>query len=394
MYINQNNVQNKYKEADILRELKKVSTIQLVRNIVETSDSIALKVLLETRKLFRRNNTPPLLLPEYLLLLRNGIAHPDKFDKDIGELADCAYDLTLAKYSNLPNQAEKTQKLCRYYLRFTAVDCRNYYRAFLNCLQHPLDNADIKTNYQEEFHAGRLLQNLVFKNFLRSKMECRRYQPFKIRYTWNVSGIKLHLWYPSSLKASEFRTWLEKHSDPIDPNNPNEQERIQSLIYENFDRNFEVSLDDPDQSIQLPEGNSTSAIEHQEGHQFTNDLAKAVANRKSENIHRLRPGIRKLGKKVVKQIISQIFEALAEGEYNLSDFARRYGLSKATLSRFAGSRWSEKLEDAEKTEIPDLWRNTVKILSENQAFMETVLTTGFASEIKTVLDMIGPESDE
>ena len=369
--------------------LTKVSTDELIRMIVEESDKAALKALLETRKLFRLRDGLPLLLPEYLSILRNKLARPVEYDKDIGELADCAYDLTLAKYSNIPQNNENADRCSA---KFRSVDCRNYYRAFLSKIRHQIEQGKIHSKIQEELEAGKILQNLVYKNFLRSKLECRRYGYLSVRYTWVVGGHNIYLWYPSHLTADEFRNWLEKHANAFDPQNPNENVRMQELVAKELGRAEFLSLDDPDRSVNLkvnsqPEG-------WWEGHQFVENLGKAVAARKAQNIEQLRPGIKIIGTYSVEQMVLQIFTDLSNDQYELSEIAAKYGISKATMSRFAGSKWFERIEGEKSVEIPDLWRNTANILAENAAFMEMVLNTGYAGELKKVLDRIEPVKDE
>ena len=87
-------------------------------------------------------------------------------------------------------------------------------------------------------------------------------------------------------------------------------------------------------------------------------------------------------------MILQIFTLLSAGEFNASRVADQYGISKATLSRFAGNMWFEKTEGEDNFKIPDLWRNTAKILAGNPTFMETVITSGLVGELEDVLDMI------
>ena len=376
------------------KALKSESTLHLIRMIVEESNIAALKVLLETRKLFRLRNGPSLFLPEFLSILRNRIARPLEYDKYKGEIADCTYDLTLAKYFNFPDSKNESDKFCGYSIKFTGVDCRNSYRAFLRKMHDKKVELKISSQAEEEFYAGRILQNLVYNNFYKSKLECIRLASSKTRYEWRVKGVKFTLSYPSYLSATRLKKWLEKNIEDIDPEKIGEQGRIQSMIDKNFKPGYQISMEDPNLPTMLSREKDNNGMDWWEGYQFADNLAKAVAKIKVRNIYRLRSGIQKLGKEAVEQLILEIFKDLSEEQYNVSKMALKYGISKSTLSRFAGSRWFENLEDNKKIEIPDLWQNTVKILAENRAFMEMVLSTGYAGELKKVLDMIDPERDE
>jgi len=90
-------------------------------------------------------------------------------------------------------------------------------------------------------------------------------------------------------------------------------------------------------------------------------------------------------------LILQIFSDIALGEYEATQIAQHYGISKATLSRFAGSMWFEKTGDNKSVTIPDLWQNTAGILAGNHVFMETVLTSGVAGKLEEVLGLIKKE---
>ena len=117
----------KHLQADRWKTLTRESTVELARRIVEDSDRLALKVLLETRTLFRLKNGRPLLLPQFLVKLRDRMAPPKRHSLHQVEMADCVYDATLLKYSNFPDLRNKASGS----LRGAKVDCRNYYRAFL-----------------------------------------------------------------------------------------------------------------------------------------------------------------------------------------------------------------------------------------------------------------------
>jgi hypothetical protein len=388
---NQSRANLKDLEAERSKSLTGESTVELVRRIVEGSDRLALKVFLDTRKLVRLRDEPPLLLPEFLLKLRDRLAPPQRFDIDQGKLADCIYDLTLAKYSNFPDLPQKKPDSSDYFHRATGPDCRNYYRAFLRSMQYLIDHGEIGNQAQEESLAGRVLQKKVYKNFSWSKLECERNTPFSIRYTWNVEGIKLTLWYPSYMTANEFREWLKVNIKNVNPEAPNEQGRIQDLIDANLKRGYHISLDKGKMGETLGTEEECPSIELHEGLVFVGSLAKAVAGEKVKNSDKLRPAIKRLGKKAIKSLILQIFSDIALGEYEATQIAQHYGISKATLSRFSGSMWFEKTGDNKSVTIPDLWQNTAGILAGNHVFMETVLTSGVAGKLEEVLSFIKKE---
>jgi hypothetical protein len=251
-----------------------------------------------------------------------------------------------------------------------------------------IDQGKVKSRIEEELVAGITLKNLVNRNFCFSKLECERSSPFSVRYEWKIGEVVLYLWYPSHMKVKEFKQWLKKKVKDVNPTAPNEQKRVQSLINANFSPGRYVSLDEPSARRASSIEDAASLVDFYEGFGFVGSLADTVAYRKAKNIDKLRPGISKLGKKALERLILQIFSRLSAGEYKAVRLAEQYGISKATFSRFAGSKWVENIGNKEVVNVPDLWRNTAKILAGNPAFMETVLISGFACKLKELLEYI------
>ena len=371
-------------ETERWKALTKEATVELVRLIIEDSDRLALSVLLDTRRLFHLKDEPPLLLPEFLMKLRDRLAPPVNPAIYRDEFEDCVYDLTLAKFSNFPDSSSSDG----YSLKATGVDCRNCYRAFLKSIQSKIAQEKSESQSQEESLAGKTLKNLVYRNFYWSKLECERDMSPSKRYTWKVNEHKFTLWYPSYITVDKFKAWLKENVKDVNPKAPDEQKRIQSLINATFSIGGYISLDEPTVQGTSGKEDAASSVEFYEGFGFVGSLADTVAQEKIENIDELRPGIKNLGKRTIERLILQIFSRLLAGEYNAGKIAKKYGISKATFSRFAGSKWVEKIGDTDVVIIPDLWRNTAKILTGNPAFMETVLTSGFACKLKEILTYI------
>ena len=386
----------KEKNAETLKAsltaLRKESTVQLVRRIVESSDKPALRVLMEERKLFQLKGERPLLLPEFLLKMRERLAPPEQCDIYDCDLADCAYDLTLLKYINFPDETEVNGNRRNSSLKGSRVDCRNYYRPFLCLMEGKIKKGAFVSQAEEEFTAGQLLNKLVWKAFLFSKLECRRSSLFSVRYNWEVNGVRFTLWYPSYMTAKEFREWLDAHFRDIHPDAPNEQKRLQAIIDANLKRGYNISLDVPGGAVsKLHIEDEPCSLEVYDGYGIVKRLADIVAQEKVENMHELRPSIKALGGRTLKRLILQIFSDLSSGDYETSRLADQYSISRSTYSRFAGSKWLEKKGDDEVTAIPDLWRNTAQVLRGNPVFMETVLICGVAGGLEEVLDLIERE---
>lgn len=373
--------------------LTKEPTVELIQRIAESSDRLALTVLLETRRLFGLGEEPLLLLPDFLRKLRDRTTSRRGFGTNDARFADCAYDLTVAKYSHFSGAIARSPNPRERPLRGMRVDCRKYYKAFVTSFESQRRRKGTSNQLEEEVEAGKLLQRLVVRNFLWSKKECERGTSFAIRYAWKVDGATMYLWYPSHMTAREFRMWLDENVKHVNPGAPNEKKRIQALIDQNLGRSYHVSLEESGVLRILKEKEEISSLDTQEGRMFGRNLADVVAHEKAQNIEALRPAIKALGKGVLKNLIGQIFSEIQNGEYKITRVASRYGLSKATLSRFAGNSWFEKMDGGRNISVPDLWKNTAHVLAENPVFLDTVISSGFAGRLREVREIIENERE-
>jgi hypothetical protein len=377
--------------------LRKEPTVSLIRRIVEDSDVLAIKVFHDTRTIFFYRGKW-LRFVEFLNALKmkwEGILNREESHMKVHEVLDSTYDLTCAKFQNFPVQHRRKNGPrddesgdSRGFAE--NVDCRNHFRAFLKEMNKRRRDGKFKSEADEEEEAGKLLKGLVVWHFGRSLKDSLRHSPHSTRYELKIKGKKLYLSYPSHMKPKEFRDWLAQNAMPINPDAPMEKDRIQELIKERLGYGQNIPLDDT--SI----GNKLGADydhlpERKEGERFSDGLAASVAKEKSENLDKLRPAIRNLGKENVFNLVTRIFSDIRDGSYELSSLAREYGLSKAALSRFAGSEWFKGLEHKSKEAIPDLWTNTASLLANHPPFMEAVENAGYAGKLETVLNIIDPK---
>ena len=204
------------------------------------------------------------------------------------------------------------------------------------------------------------MQGLVRRQFYLALLEIKRQlNPFRSRYDWKVSGGgTLTLYLPVAIKGLERRTWLEENIENPDPSREGERERIQSIINRAFINHRIVQLEDA-QNIADEKPRSS----HWPDDGSEPSLAEVVAEEKAHNIKKQRPAVKELGTEKLKQLILRIFDEIRDTDYSDGKLAHDFGLSKGTFSRFAGSKWYKK-----ETSLPDLWRNTAKILAQDPAF--------------------------
>ena len=185
------------------------------------------------------------------------------------------------------------------------------------------------------------------------------------------------------MTGKELRAWLDRHIDNPDPYKPEEIQRIQDKIDSYFSRHSEILFDEKLASETMNAVDLTTGMTPNK----TNELMLTVAKEKAFKIDQQRPAIRAIGKDALYQLVIRIFDDIYRGNYEDIRIAEDFGLSKATFSRFAGSKWSEKL-GKEKVEIPDLWKNTAKILASETDFTELALKAGVLPKLKKVMGVI------
>lgn len=346
---------------------------RVVQRIVQDHDRAALSELHNHRTVFHMGEGTGLRLAEFVAVLREA-AVADAWANDVERLFDCAYDLTIDKFANLPDEEGAKE----------GSDCRNYLAAFLRHLDGR-KLVDVSSSpIEAEAQACRSLQSLVRFHFWTSCVECgRRINGLVRRYRWQVNGAALTLHMPTYLSAAECREWLIAHVPDVDPSRPGEQRRVQaladSLLQHCYVRPF--STIEQIQQLLVEEENGLQSL----GESFVQDLAHAVAAEKSAFVHLQRPAIRSIGVNSLFKLVRRIFEDVQAGTYNEAALASEFGLSKATFSRFAGSQWQRDTNGGAHRVVPDLWRNTAQTLFNIPEFREAAQEAGILPIVCGVL---------
>lgn len=339
--------------------------LRLIDRIVQYSDRQALTELSDYRILYRSKDKTPYRLAEYIdLLCRQKQAFQGNgYDNRVLEMA---YDLTVDKFSNLPQSSDAMPPD-----KQQGPDCRHYFMAFLHYVRESLHlTPDTVKGPYDELTTTNVLRNLVTRHFDLSCQESERYSNELVRrYAWKVNGRTLYVWLPRSMPGQHCRRWLEENIPQLDPTRPNERERVQALINQRLPRPRMIPLHRIQDSkyMSFPEKDAIPISVEQEV--TVKGLAAVVAQEKADNIHLQRPAIRRLGKAKLSRLILEVFHQLAEGLYQEKQIAASFGLSHATLSRFAGCRWNKLQHDKLTKAVPDLWRNTAQTLSGHSRFV-------------------------
>ncbi len=341
----------------------KFSLHDLLVLIVVENDLSALQELHDKRTVFQYGHQSRLLLAEYLKCLKDSTSV-----KGSCQFVDQAYDYTIDKFSNIPKMS-----VCQKYNgKSTGPDCRKYYQAIVNDI-----SKESSKNLLTDLLSARKLQGLVTRHFFLSLREIKR-SSHSSRYNWKLPNGSISVTMPKSISGSRRLVWLQQNITDPNPKCVEEQQRIQEIINQRLGTGEPVYLD----NSKLPGWCVANAVYSQKqrfkvnGVDFIDTVAEAVAEEKSQRISLQRKAIKVLGKQRLKTMILRIFEDLGNGNYKDIRICTAYGISKATFSRFAGSRWNKN--------IPDLWSNLAQVIATNHSFIETARNAGVWDRINHV----------
>jgi hypothetical protein len=257
-------------------------------------------------------------------------------------------------------------------------DSRLYFNAFIKYIDRSFIKKPPKDQFEKETRAAWAMQGLVNRQFYYSLLEAKRsIDPFWTRYYWNINGHTICVWLPVTIEGKKRRSWLERNIKNPDPGRNGERNRVQASINRLLVREQIVPINE---AARIP-NDTENPIWEEPGISFKDSLANVVAEEKAKNIKQQRRTIRALGKPKLRKLILQIFESISHDDYQDSIIAKSFSLSKATFSRFAGSRWPNT-----DSSVPDLWRNTAQVLKDHHIFRQVAKDTGFWEQVITTVD--------
>lgn len=356
--------------------------LELARWIAFGSDRMALNELHENRRVFRYGQEDSLRMAELLFRLKeSGLAK--KWTGSDEMAMENAYDLTIDKFSNLPAADGERQRAPE----TRGSDCRYYYRAFY---EHVVARLPKKKRRRSQIKVEQMavakLQHMVIWHFHLSCLESRRRAQHLVRrYLWQKDGCTLGIWMPSALPGQQCRQWLETNVPDCDPTRVGERQRVQDIANRLLTRPRKIPLyavDGGADNIAAPMDSVSSMIEAEIS---MHGLARTVAEEKAQNIDHQRPAIQALGKEKLEQLVLGIFDGLVRDECCAKNLADAFGLSHATLSRFAGRRWRADEGGAFRKGLPDLWQNTARILASHSAFVEAANQARLLGDASSIL---------
>lgn len=362
------------------RPHSKAPLVKLAERIVHSHDQEALRELHNHRTPFRLRADRPMTFVEFVTALSETTWALRVCGCDRSAL-ELAQDRTIDQFSLLPdNRTEETH-------RGDGADCRHYFSRFLRTLKASGQNDNLDHSLQQEARAAWALQRLVVTQFRLSCLEARRScNPARSRYAWHLESGTLYVWMPASFSGHKRRSWLEDNVDAPDPSRPDERYRVQAIIDAYFGVARQFSFTSGAGAVADVSSTNDPLAAAIAAESTGYELAHVLAEKKADKIDQQRFAIRALGKDRLKTLILSIFGALANGHYVESQLAQAFGLSKATLSRFAGSRWRLSAR------VPDLWRNCAASVANDGPLVEAAEEAGVWMQIRSILRNSGDAS--
>ena len=355
-----------------------LSLLKLAERIAHNSDREALQELHNNRRVFYHGNNQPLHLVEFLNRLQQSKpawrwCHGD------AEILEEAYDLTISKFSNLPDLKKNDRKV-----RQKGPNCRYYYEAFIKHAAKKMDSESYQSDDDREQRVAQLLQTLIIRHFRLSCYErSRKSRGLKRQYLWKVNDHTMPIMLPTEITGQQRSQWLVDNIPDVDPTRPGERDRVQALVDRLAGKRKILSLEDIEKDRIAAISTRSQPVIEQEI--TVKGLADAVADEKVENIECQRDSIRQLGKRKLRRLIRHIFDRLASGQYEVVKIAKRFGINQTTFSRFAGSRWFTQAGKSRDYPVPDLWINTAQTLSGHSMFVRVADEAGILERVEEIL---------
>lgn len=354
--------------------------LRLAELIARNSDEKALQELHNNRKVFHYSiDRQPLRLAEFTDRLRQS-NHARQWCNGESEILERAYDLTISKFSNLPNLNKNCPGV-----KLEGSDCRYYYEAFVKQAAKTTDSDFRYRDDDKERQMAKLLQNLIVRHFRLSCQECSRSgRELTTRYLWQVNGHSMEILLSVDIEGRQRGKWLTDHILDVDPTQPGERDRVQDIVDDLTRKRNILSLEDIEENAIVR--NSPCSGPQIEQEITVKGLADVVAEEKAENIEIQRDAIQQLGKEKLRQLVRQVFDCLARGQYEVVKIAENFGINKTTFSRFAGSNWLTQSGKSHDYPIPDLWFNTAQTLAGHPMFVRVANNTGILKHVEKVLE--------
>lgn len=370
--------------GDTPMDYRSMPTDELIHRIAFCGNRAALREFHEKRRLFRIKDGPPLLLVEFVQMVLKEERRIRFFGLPTSAL-DRAYDLTIDKFSILPDcdatgcSPEPRDQV--HHLKRSGMNCRYQFRAIAKAIRlwhRTRPDADPLTT---EAATAQIIQRRVACHCWWSCLEAQRGHRWGwSRFHWQPPDGSVTVWMPRWMSGRQRRAWLEAHVAPPGSTDNGDKQRIQAIIDGHFGTPEPVPLNE--YSHTASQNSETQPVIDRliEYETAEHGLAEFVAREKAMRLDEQRGAICRLGRKRLIALIHRVFDELVTGRLEDHAIAAEFGLSPATFSRFAGSRW----KPGDGRRIPDLWRNTAQVVSCLPVFRSSAKAAGLWHRVESV----------
>ena len=301
-------------------------------------------------------------IPQYILQLKESRTLSLSESQMI---LDYAYDITIAKFSNIPSKTGD------------GIDSRYYYRAFLDYVILKLEGKNV---LQREIFTARKLRQFIDRHFKWSILDAKRKENGFVRsYTWKTGCSSYRINMPAVMTGRQCSDWLNDNIGVPDTDNAFEKERIQHIVNEQLFVPVKLSADADNFDLvsskaPLP---LCQVIDAELNRQ---SLADCIADEKADNLDSLRPTVAKIGSDNVRNLVKDIFEEINNDRYQPSLLAEKYNLSPASMTRFASIKWSRN-----SNSMPQLWQNLARYVVNSSKYSELLDQTRLSGKLLSMV---------
>ena len=346
----------------VLTGYSKYTVLVLVELIVGKLDKNALNELLSRRMFFVKDKR--LNVPEYIAFLKDNFKR-DRYASVF--IFEKAVDITLSKFSNIPNGCNGE------------IDCRRYFRPFLRRIKK--STYGMKLSDQEKV-AAEELRRFILRHYRWSLSDAARKKGFSKCYVWNINGASYRLRMPAEMTAKQCRNWLESNVEkPQSEGVKAEKMRLQGIIDTNLFVPSMIPLG-TDCFDEFTAKTPTPLQKVIEAEMASKPLSVCIANEKADNLDSLRNSIARIGKEKVRELVVSIFDAISTDNYKPSVLAKDFGVSPAAMTRFASLKWKNSKGNSN---IPQLWANTARYLVNLPQYSKILYETGLYNKLSSIV---------
>jgi len=352
-------------------ELSKLSSMALINLIWGEQNGDALAELLGVRKLCVHSGVLYPFIEFMRIQHEKSFPSVQKLDPEIKliDKIDFTYNHIISKFSSFkPGGISHDVK---------GPFCDAQYKRLYEDLGQAMGNFVETDPLKIERESARLLTRMIYNHIQYSWLEaCRHYDPNYVRYRWRRETQILELIRPRGVPVGLFRKWLELEF-------PNKDQLLQRQLPEIRERIRNHYGYFNDHAVNADESIAEDPIETSIQKNLSHNLIFDVALEKQTNINEQRPTIRALGSKKLFNLCVEILENYTSKGFSFAKLAKEYGLSKTSLSRFAGTEWTK---DASEGSVSDLWQNMAKVILSDPLFTDAATSLAILPQLKRILD--------